>query len=83
MAGAPRDHHDSVYVPGTMDISEQASTFSLVMNIVKWSSLAFAVIVLTLVMWFQPGGSFFAGILSGLVVAVIGWFMLRKKPDAH
>ena len=73
----------SDYVPGTMDISEQASTFSLVMNIIKWGSLASAVIVLTLVMWFQPGGSFIAGAIAGLVVAVAGWFMLRKKPAAH
>lgn len=83
MAGAPRDNDHSDYVHGTMDIREQASTFELVMNIVKWGSLVSAVVVLMLVMWFQPGGSFISAAIAGLVVAVAGWFMLRKKPTSH
>ena len=82
MAGAPRDHDHSDYVPGSMDIREQASTFDLVMNIIKWGSLVTAVTVLMLVMWFQPGGSFIGGLVAGVVVAVAGWFMLRK-PASH
>lgn len=72
------DAHDE-YVRGSQEISEQASTFDLFMGLAKWGSLLTAVAILFLVMWFQPGGSFIAGAISGFVLLVVGIFALRSK----
>ncbi|MBX3476320.1 MAG: aa3-type cytochrome c oxidase subunit IV [Brevundimonas sp.] len=79
MAGA---HHTDDYQRGSQEISEQVSTWALFMVLFKWSCLATAVIVLFLTLWFQPGGSFIAGLIAAVVVSVAGWFLLRSKP-AH
>ena len=72
------DAHDD-YVRGSQEISEQESTFDLFMGLAKWGSLLIGVSVLFLVMWFQPGGSFIAGAISGFVLLVVGIFALRSK----
>ncbi|MCS6624782.1 aa3-type cytochrome c oxidase subunit IV [Roseibacterium beibuensis] len=72
------DAHDD-YVRGSQEISEQESTFDLFMGLAKWGSLLVAVSVLFLVVWFQPGGSFIAGAISGVVLLAVGIFALRKK----
>ena len=72
------DAHDD-YVRGSQEISEQESTFDLFMGLAKWGSLLIGVSVLFLVMWFQPGGSFIAGAISGVVLLAAGIFALRKK----
>ena len=72
------DAHDD-YVRGSQEISEQESTFDLFMGLAKWGSLLIGVSVLFLVMWFQPGGSFIAGAISGVVLLAVGIFALRKK----
>ena len=77
MAGTAHDHHH-----GEMEISEQKSTFSLFMNLTKWGSLAVAVIVLWLTMWFSTDAGFFGATLAALVLLVVGWFLLKKKPDS-
>ena len=82
MAGA-NEHTDGHYEHGTMDVTEQASTFSLVMALLKWNALAFAALIFGLVLWFRPGGSFLPGLIGGGLVAVLGWWYLRKKPAAH
>jgi len=74
--------HDD-YIRGSQEISEQASTFDLFMGLAKWGSLAVAVSVLFLVMWFQPGGSFMAGAISAVVLLAVGIFALRKKKTQH
>ena len=78
---ASHDHSD--YVRGSQDITEQASTFSLVMTLTKWSALWIAALVLFLVIWFMPNGSFFGGLIAMVVVLVAGFFALRSKKTTH
>lgn len=75
MSEAAHEHH-----PGDQDISEQIATFSDFGKAIKWGSLAIAVLILTLVMWFCVGAGFFRGFFSGAVLLGIGIFFLRSKP---
>lgn len=72
------DAHDD-YVRGSQEISEQAATFSLFMGLAKWGSLLTGVVVLFLVLWFQPGGSFIAGAIAAGVLLAVGVLALRSK----
>jgi small-conductance mechanosensitive channel len=72
------DHDADAYVHGTMTIEEQSSTYSMFMNLAKWGSLAVASLLLLLVLWFQPGGSLFLGLIGGVVLAVAGTFFLKS-----
>ncbi len=74
--------HDEDYHRGEMDISEQASTFDLVMALSKWGALAIAVLVLFFTMWLYPRGSFMGAAVAAVVLLVAGIFFLRSKP-AH
>lgn len=76
-------HADHDYQRGTQDIGEQRSTFSLVMGLTKWGSLAVATALLFLVMWFQPDGNFLTALIAAGVLAGAGVFVLRGKPGAH
>jgi hypothetical protein len=71
---APQYHH------GDQDISEQVVTFELFGGLVKWASLAIAVLVLVLTLWFCVGAGFFGGLIPGVVVLAAGIFFLRSKP---
>ena len=74
--------HD--YTQGDMDITEQLATFSLVGKMIKWGSLAVAVLVLMLVLWFCVQAGFLAGAAAGVILAAVGVFFLRSKPaSAH
>ena len=73
---ADADAH--AYQRGTMAVNEQVSTWNLFMALAKWGSLAIASVILFLVMWFQPGGSFFGGLISAVVVFVAGFFFLKS-----
>ncbi|MGZ9100041.1 MAG: aa3-type cytochrome c oxidase subunit IV [Brevundimonas sp.] len=75
------DAHDD-YVRGSQEIGEQKLTFHAFIGMSKWGSLILGAIVLFLVMWFQPGGSFIGGAVSALVMLVAGWFLLKSK-KAH
>jgi hypothetical protein len=77
MAGQASNYHR-----GDQDIHEQVETFHLVMNITKWGSLTLASLLLLLVLWFCTPAGFVSGLISGGVVAVIGFMVLRSKPDA-
>jgi thiamine transporter ThiT len=72
MAGQASEYHR-----GEMDIHEQVSTFHLIMNITKWGSLVIAAALLFLVLWFCTGAGFLAGLISGVVVFVLGSLLLR------
>jgi thiamine transporter ThiT len=72
MAGQASEYHR-----GEMDIHEQVATFHLIMNITKWGSLLIAAALLFLVMWFCTGAGFLAGLISGIVVFVLGSLLLR------
>jgi hypothetical protein len=70
------------YHSGDQDISEQLETFSLFGKLMKWGSLAIAVLLVTLVLWFCVGAGFFGGLVPGLGVLLVGIFFLRDKPEA-
>lgn len=76
-------HHAQDYQHGSQEISEQVSTFSLFMGLSKWGSLATAVLILFLTVWFMPNGSFVAAFIASAVVSAAGWFALKSKPQAH
>jgi len=73
-------HHD--YHRGEMDISEQKATYELFMGLTKWGSLLVAASILGLTVWFCTDAGFFPGLLSFVVLMVVGWFLLRDKPKA-
>jgi hypothetical protein len=77
MAGQASDYHR-----GDMEITEQVSTFKLIMGITKWGSLIIASALLALVLWFCTDTGFLGGAISGAVVLAIGIVFLRAKPDA-
>jgi hypothetical protein len=75
--------HDSDYQRGAMNIAEQTATFQLVMGMTKWGSLYIASFLLMLVLWFcVPGAGFVTGLISAVVMAVLGTLFLREKPAA-
>jgi len=72
------------YAQGDMDIAEQLSTFSLFGKMVKWGSLAVAVLLVMLVLWFCVGAGFFAGAFAGAALTAVGVFFLRARAaSAH
>ena len=82
MSDQHADHAEHAYVHGTMEISEQVSTWHLFVFLAKWGSLLTAAILLMITVWFAVGAGFVAGLISGVVVLVAGFFALRSKP-AH
>lgn len=79
-------HHadaHSDYVHGSQEISEQVSTFHVFVLLAKWGSLAVAVVLLFLTLWFGPGGNFFTAVIAAGVLAVAGWWFLHERPAAH
>jgi small-conductance mechanosensitive channel len=73
-------HHASdAYVRGSQEIREQESTFDAFMGLTKWGSLFLAALLVLLVLWFQPGGSLIAGLISAGVLAVAGFFFLKSS----
>ncbi|MDB5421726.1 MAG: aa3 type cytochrome c oxidase subunit [Brevundimonas sp.] len=77
------DHDAEAYQRGTMTIEEQTSTWKLVQALLSWGSLAIASLLLFLVIWFQPNGSFIGGFLAGVVVFVAGFFFLKSGSKGH
>ena len=72
------------YQPGDQNIAEQQATYGLFGRLMKWGSLAVAVLLVTLVLWFCVNAGFFAGLITGAVVLAAGIFFLRSKPaPAH
>jgi hypothetical protein len=72
----------SEYHHGEMDIHEQVSTYHAVMGLTKWGSLALAVAILMLVLWFCTPAGFIGGLVPGVVLGVIGVLVLREKKTA-
>jgi hypothetical protein len=77
MAAATEHNH------GEMDIAEHAMTFHHFMQFTKWGSLAIAVSVLFLAMWFCTNAGFLGAFVAALVVLVAGILLLREKRHAH
>jgi hypothetical protein len=78
-------HHSpdasDAYVRGSQEIGEQSKTYDVFMSLSKWGSLVIAALVLFLILWFQPNGSFIAGAIGAGVLVIAGWFMLKSKPS--
>ena len=77
MAGTPSDYHH-----GDMDVTEQTATFHLIMGMTKWGSLALASALVLLVVWFCTPSGFWPGLISALVVLVLGIQLLKEKKGA-
>ncbi len=77
------DADADAYLHGTMEINEQQATWALVMNLLKWGSLAIAATLLFLTLWFQPGGSFFIGLVAAVVLSAAGFFFLKGGSKPH
>jgi len=77
-------HHDhSDYVHGEMDIHQNQSTYELFGNLTKWGSLIVAVALVFLVLLTcVPGAGLMTAAIVAIVLAVLGWVFLKKKPDA-
>ncbi len=69
----------SDYHRGEMDIHEQAATYAFVMKLTKWGSLATAVSILALALWFCTDAGFFGGLIPSVVLLVLGILLLREK----
>ena len=78
----PHDHSTDDYVRGEMDVQEHQHSFELFVNMTKWGSLFIAVVLVFLVVLTCTKLGFIAAAVSAVVVAVLGWVMLKKKPDA-
>lgn len=78
MAGSASDYHR-----GEMDITEQRSTFHLIMSLTKWTSLALVVIILFLTLLFATGAGFMGSTFVAVVVTAIGVLVLRERPGGH
>ena len=78
MAATGHDYHR-----GEMDIREQANTFHAFGAWTKWGSLALAVVLLTLTLWFATNAGFLGGLVTGIAVLAIGVFVLRERKSQH
>ena len=78
------DHHDhshDSYVHGEMDIEEHKSTYELFNNMAKWGSLIIAVVLIFVVILTCTKLGFMTAAIAAVIVAGLGWFMLKKKAD--
>jgi hypothetical protein len=78
MAGPASDYHR-----GEMDITEQTSTFKLVMGLTKWGSLATAVFVLFFTLLFCTDTGFLGSTFVAVVATAIGVLLLRERAGGH
>ena len=76
-------HAHDAYVRGSQEIGEQQSTFHAFIGLAKWGSLWIAALLTFLTLWFQPGGSFFGGLIAAVVLLVAGWFFLKSGKKKH
>ena len=78
------DHHDShgEYKHGEMDIAQHRHSYELFATLTKWGSLQIAVLLVFLViLTCVQGAGFFTAFGVAVVVAVVGWLLLKKKAD--
>ncbi len=70
------------YTHGEMDIKANQASFHAFILMSKWGSLSIAASLLFLVLWFCTSAGFIAAAISGIIVAVLGYLLLREKPKA-
>ena len=81
-ADTPLDHEPIDYTIGSMDITEQAATFNVIMRLVKWVSLGIAALLLMLTVWFGTEAGFFPAFLSAVALMVLGYVFLKAKNES-
>jgi hypothetical protein len=74
MAGKASEYHH-----GEMDVHAQQQTFHSVMTMTKWASLAIAVGVLFLTLWFCTAAGLGTAFISAVVLLVVGFVALRQR----
>ncbi|HSZ50653.1 MAG TPA: aa3-type cytochrome c oxidase subunit IV [Caulobacteraceae bacterium] len=74
------DETASDYQHGEMSVAEQARTYRAFGNMAKWCSLAIAVLVVMLVLWFCLGATFLGGLIPGVLLLALGVTFLRAQP---
>lgn len=78
------DHSEAPYVHGEMDIDQHRGTYTLFGNMTKWGSLHLAVVLSFLVILTCTKLGLVTALIVAVVIAVVGWVLLRKKADpAH
>jgi hypothetical protein len=78
MAEPASDYHH-----GDQDIHEQQETFHSVLTATKWSIVALAAGIAFLTLWFCTSAGFFNALITGVIIALVGYFALRERPSAH
>lgn len=81
-ATGPADADAQSYMRGHMEVREQISTYRLFLNMAKWGSLAIAVLLVFLTLWFHPGGSFMFAVIGAAVLGGVGFVALKSKRGA-
>ena len=79
------DHHDHSndhYVHGEMDIHQNQHSYELFANLTKWCSLHIATALVFLVILTCTNLGLMTAIIAAVVVLVLGFTLLKKKPDA-
>ena len=74
------------YHQGDQDISENKAMYGAFMTVSKWSSLWLAAGIVALTVWFCTDQGFIPGAISAVVILIVGYVALRKrpaKPGAH
>jgi hypothetical protein len=69
------------YTRGEMIIEEHERTYSGFLKLTKWGSLYLAALLVFLVLWFCTGAGFLGGLISAVVLAVLGTLALSEKPS--
>ena len=76
------EQHVTDYTRGEMDIQAHKAAFHAFILMSKWGSLAVAVGVLALVIWFCTGAGFLPGVIFPAILAIVGITVLREKQGA-
>lgn len=72
------------YHRGDMAIQEQVHTYHLFILLAKWGSLATAVALIFLILWFCTTAGFLGALVTGVVVLAVGIAVLRdRSAQAH
>lgn len=79
---ATHDAHAD-YNRGDMAIQEQVHTYHLFILMAKWGSLATAVGLIFLVLWFCTTAGFLGALVTAIVVLAVGIAVLRDRSGAH
>ena len=77
------DDTASDYHHGEQNIAEQVATYQSFGGMAKWGSLILAVLLTMCILWFCTAAGFAAGLISGLVLLVLGVVFLRASPAAE